>query len=77
MLFHHLASSMLSGVAGSVTQPSAPMGSATTSQSSALGPPSVPSSGTDPWYLDFYSALYYFESIVVCLDLSPSLKCVS
>jgi hypothetical protein len=50
MLLRCLAASTSSGVAGSVTQPSSPTGSATASQS--LGPPSAPSPGTDPWYLD-------------------------
>jgi hypothetical protein len=35
-----------------VTQPFAFTGSATASQSFALGPLSAPSPGTDPWYLD-------------------------
>jgi hypothetical protein len=48
MLLRHLAASTSSGAAGSVTQPSTPMGSATASQSSALGPPSVSSLGIDP-----------------------------
>jgi hypothetical protein len=52
MLLHHLAASTSLGAASSVTRPFAPTGSATPSQSSALGPPSAPSPGTDPWYLD-------------------------
>jgi hypothetical protein len=48
MLLCHLATSTSSGVAGSVTQPSTPTGSATASQSSALGPPFVSSLGIDP-----------------------------
>jgi hypothetical protein len=48
MLLRHLVTSTSSGAAGSVTQPSAPTGSATTSQSFALGPPSVSSPGTNP-----------------------------
>jgi hypothetical protein len=52
MLLHHLETSTSSGATGSVTQPSAPTGFATASQSSALGPPYVPSPGIDPWYLD-------------------------
>jgi hypothetical protein len=55
MLLRRLAASTSSGADGSMTQPSAPTGSATASQSSALGPPSAPSPGTDPWYLDFLS----------------------
>jgi hypothetical protein len=52
MLLHRLAVSTSSGAVGSVTQSSAPTGSATASQSSALKPPFVPSPSTDPWYLD-------------------------
>jgi hypothetical protein len=52
ILLCHLAASTSLGAAGSVTQPSAPTGSATASLSSALGPPSAPSPGTNPWYLD-------------------------
>jgi hypothetical protein len=46
MLLYCLAVSMSSEVVGYVTQPSALTGSATTSQTSALGPPSAPSPGT-------------------------------
>jgi hypothetical protein len=52
MLLHRLAVSTSSGAVGSVTQSSAPTGSATTSQSFALKPPSAPSPSIDPWYLD-------------------------
>jgi hypothetical protein len=52
MLLHHLAASTSSGVADSMTRSSTPTSSATVSQSSALGPPSAPSPGIDPWYLD-------------------------
>jgi hypothetical protein len=47
MLLHCLAASTSSWAVGSVTQPSAPTGSTTASQSSALGPPSSPSPSTD------------------------------
>jgi hypothetical protein len=40
------------GVVGTVTQSSAPIGSATASQSSTLGPPTAPSPGAYSWYLD-------------------------
>jgi hypothetical protein len=43
MLLHCRAASTSSGVVGSVTQPFTLTGSATSSQSSALGPPSAPS----------------------------------
>jgi hypothetical protein len=52
MLLHRLAASTSSGATGFVTLPSASTYSATASQSFALGPPSTPSPGTDPWYLD-------------------------
>jgi hypothetical protein len=52
MLLHFLAASMSSGAAGSMTQPSALTGSATASQSFSFEPPSAPSPGTDPSYLD-------------------------
>jgi hypothetical protein len=58
MMLHHLATSTLSGVAGSVTRPSAPIGSATTSQSSALGPTYAPSLGIDHYYLDSDASFY-------------------
>jgi hypothetical protein len=48
MLLHRLAASTSSRVVGSVTHPSALTGSATASESFALGPPSGPSLGTDP-----------------------------
>jgi hypothetical protein len=47
LLLHRLVASTSSGVAGSVTQPFAPTGSATASQSFTLGPPSAPSPGID------------------------------
>jgi hypothetical protein len=52
MLLCCLAASTWSRATNFVTQPSAPTSSATASQSSALGPSSAPSPGTDPWYLD-------------------------
>jgi hypothetical protein len=52
MLLHHLAASTSLGATGSVTLSSASTCSATASQSFALGSPSTPSPGTDPWYLD-------------------------
>jgi hypothetical protein len=51
MLLRRLVASTLLGVVGSLTQPSVLTGSAIASQSFALGPPSTPSLGTDPWYL--------------------------
>jgi hypothetical protein len=52
MLLRRLAASTSSKAVGSVTQPSALTSSATASQSFTLGPPSTPSPGTDPFYLD-------------------------
>jgi hypothetical protein len=52
MLLRHLAASTSSGVANSMTRSSTPTSSTTVSQSSTLGPPSAPSPGIDPWYLD-------------------------
>jgi hypothetical protein len=83
MLLHRLAASTSSRAVGSVTQHSAPTGSAIASQSSALGPPSTPP-GTNPWYLDsgayfhmtphsaHLSALCpYHHCIVHTADVSP------
>jgi hypothetical protein len=58
MLLHRLAASTSSRVVGSVTHPSALIGSATASESFALGPPSGPSLGTDPWYQDSNASFY-------------------
>jgi hypothetical protein len=52
MILHHLMASTSGRAVGSVTQSSALIGSITTYQSSTLGPPSAPSSGTFPWYLN-------------------------
>jgi hypothetical protein len=52
MLLHHIAASTSTGAVGTVTQSSTLIGSATASQSSTLGPPTPPSSGTYFWYLD-------------------------
>jgi hypothetical protein len=52
MLLHRLAASTSTGDVGTVTQSSTLIGSAPTSQSSTLGPPTTPSPGTYSWYLD-------------------------
>jgi hypothetical protein len=52
MLFRRLAACTLSGVVGSMTQSSALTCFTIASSSSTLGPPSTPSLGTSPWYLD-------------------------
>jgi hypothetical protein len=74
MLLCHLAASTSSGVAGSVTQPSAPTGSATASQSSALGPPSAPSPGIDPWYLDSDASFHMTPHSTHLSALRPSYR---
>jgi hypothetical protein len=62
MLLHLLTAFTSSRVVGSVTHPSALIGSATASQSSTLGPPSAPPC-TYSWSLDsrasFYNTLCY------------------
>jgi hypothetical protein len=72
MLLCRLAASTSSGVVGSVTQPSALMGSATASQSSALGPPSAPSPGTAPWYLDYGASFHMTPHSAHLSTLCPS-----
>jgi hypothetical protein len=57
-LLRRLAASTLLGAIGSMTQSSALTGSATASQSFTLGPPSAPSTGTYPWYLDSSASFY-------------------
>jgi hypothetical protein len=52
MLLHRLAASTSTGVVGTVTQSSALISSAPTSQSFTLGPPTTPSPGIYSWYLD-------------------------
>jgi hypothetical protein len=74
MLLRRLASSTLSGAAGSVTQLFAPMGFATASQSSALGPSSVPSPGSDPWYLDSGASFHMTPHSAHLSALRPSYR---
>jgi hypothetical protein len=52
MLLRRLAASTPTRAVGTVTQSSALIGSASTSQSSTLEPPTAPSPGTYFWYLD-------------------------
>jgi hypothetical protein len=52
MLLHRLTASTSTGAVGTIIQSSALIGSAPTSQSSTLGPPTAPSPGTYSWYLD-------------------------
>jgi hypothetical protein len=72
MLLCRLVTSTSPGAVGSVTQPSAFMSSATASQSSALGPPSVPSPGTDPWYLDSGASFHMTPHSTHLSALRPS-----
>jgi hypothetical protein len=72
MLLCRLAISTSLGAASFVTQPSAPTGSATASQSSALGPPSAPSLGIDPWYLDFGTSFHMTPYSTHLSSLRPS-----
>jgi hypothetical protein len=73
MLLCRLVASTSSGAASSVTQPSAPTGSATVSQSSALGPPYVPSPDTGPWYLDYGASFHMspHSTHLSAVSLSP------
>jgi hypothetical protein len=74
MLLRRLEVSTSSGVVGSVTQPSALIGLATASQSSALGPPSAPSLGTDPWYLDSGTSFHMTPHSAHLSSLRPSYR---
>jgi hypothetical protein len=58
MLLHRLVASTSTGAVGIVTQSSTLIGSAPTSQSSTLGPPTAPSSGTYSWYLDSVTSFH-------------------
>jgi hypothetical protein len=75
MLLRRLAASTSSGAAGSVTQPSVPTGSATVSQSSALGPPSAPSPDIDPWYLDSGASFHMTRHSTHLSALRPYRHC--
>jgi hypothetical protein len=70
MLLHRLVASTSTGAVGTVTQSSALIGSATASQSSTLGPPTAPSSGTYSWYLDS-SASFHMTPHSAHLSLRP------
>jgi hypothetical protein len=73
ILLCRLAASTSSGAVGSVTQPSAFTGSATASQSSALGSPSAPS-GTAPWYLDSGASFHMTPHSAHLSTLRPSYR---
>jgi hypothetical protein len=72
MLLCRLAASTSSGAVGSVTQFSALTDSATASQSSTLGPPSAPFSGTYPWYLDSGASFHMTFHSAHLSSLRPS-----
>jgi hypothetical protein len=72
MLLHHLAASMSTGDVGIVTQSSALIGSALTSQSSTLGPPTAPSPGTYSWYLDSSASFHMTPHSAHLSSLRPS-----
>jgi hypothetical protein len=72
MLLRRLAASTSSGIAGTVTQYSALIGSATDSQSSTLGPPTVPSPGTYSWYLNFGAFFHMTHHSAHLSSLRPS-----
>jgi hypothetical protein len=74
MLLHCLAASTSSGAVDYVTQPSAPTGSATASQSFALRPPSISSPGTDHWYLDYDVSFYMTPHSTHLSALRPSYR---
>jgi hypothetical protein len=74
MLLYRLAASTSLGAVGSMTQPSALTSSATVSQSSTFGPPSTPSPGTYPWYLDFDASFDMTPHSAHLSSLHPSYR---
>jgi hypothetical protein len=72
MLLRRLAACTSSGAAGTVTQSSALIGSATASQFSTLGPPIAPSLGTYSWYLDSDASFYMTPHSAHLSSLRPS-----
>jgi hypothetical protein len=74
MLLRRLAASTSSGAVGSVTQPSAVIGSATASQSSSLEPSSTPSLGTNSWYLDSGASFHMTPHFAHLSSLCPSYR---
>jgi hypothetical protein len=74
MLLRRLVASTSSGAVGSVTQPSALIGSTTASQSSALGPPSAPCPGTYPCCLDSGASFHMTPHSTHLSYLHPSYR---
>jgi hypothetical protein len=72
MLFRRLVASTPLGAAGTLTQSSALIGSATTSQSSTLGPSTAPSPGTYSWYLDSDASFHMTPHSAHLSSLQPS-----
>jgi hypothetical protein len=72
MLLCRLAASTSPGDAGTVTQSSALICSATASQSSTLGPPTTPSLDTYSWYLNSGASFYMTPHSAHLSSLQPS-----
>jgi hypothetical protein len=72
MLLHRLAASTSTGAVGTVTQSSALIGHAPTSQSFTLGQPTAPSPGTYSWYLDSGASFHMTPHSPHLSSLRPS-----
>jgi hypothetical protein len=72
MLLRYLATSTSTGAVGTVTQSSTLIGSAPTSQSSTLGPPTAPSPSTYSWYLDYGASFHMTHHSAHLSSLRPS-----
>jgi hypothetical protein len=72
MLLRCLAASTSTGVVSTVTRSSALIGSATTSQSFTLGPPTAPFLGTYSWYLDSGASFHMTPHFAHLSSLRPS-----
>jgi hypothetical protein len=74
MLLRQLAASTSPGAAGTVTQSSTFIGSATASQSFTLGPPTAPSTGTYSCYLDSGASFHMPPYSAHLSSLRPSTR---
>jgi hypothetical protein len=72
MLLHHLVASTSIGAVGTVTQSSALIDSAPTSQSSTLGSPTAPSPCTYSWYFDSDASFHMTHHSAHLSSLRPS-----
>jgi hypothetical protein len=72
MLLRRLAASTSTRVVGTMTQSSALIGSAPTSQSSTLEPPTAPPLGTYSWYLDYGASFHMTPHSAHLSSLRPS-----